>query len=132
MISLRPKVMLEPVGDVRLEGEEGKHTNSSEFTANVQDHNHRHDERDNMHKRRGALENDRVGQLDIPREAIRLNPERAGRRRVRTYHHTQRHRRLHTYRVEVSETHLEYPRLITLLLSLFEWIFRGATEQSPV
>lgn len=44
-----------------------------ELAADVQDHDDRHDEGDNVHGRRGALEDDGVGQLDIAGIAVGLD-----------------------------------------------------------
>lgn len=47
-----------------------KHTHSSEFGPDVQDHDHRHSKGNDVDEGRSALENDGVGQLDIPRIAV--------------------------------------------------------------
>jgi hypothetical protein len=83
--------------DIRKGG--GKHTNSSKFPPNMQDHNDRHDQGDNVHEGRRALEDNRVGQLDIPRIAIGL------RAPTDADGSAQRYSRALTYPVKGTETH---------------------------
>lgn len=45
-------------------------TDSSKFGPDMQDHNHRHGERNDVHKRGGALEYDCIGDLNVPRIAV--------------------------------------------------------------
>ena len=50
-----------------------------ELGAHVQDHDNGHDEGDNVHGGRGALEDDGVGELDVARVAVGLDAHAVGR-----------------------------------------------------
>jgi hypothetical protein len=41
----------------------------------MQNHNNSHYQRSNVHEARGALKNNRIGELDIPRITIRLDAD---------------------------------------------------------
>lgn len=55
-------------------------TNSSKLPPHMQQHDHRHDQRNNMHHARRALEDDGVGHLNVARIAIRLDADAQGHR----------------------------------------------------
>ena len=48
-------------------------TNSSKLAPHMDNHNDRHDQRENVHKIHGALEDDCVGQLNAAAIAVGLN-----------------------------------------------------------
>jgi hypothetical protein len=72
----------------------------------MDDHDHRHDQRENVHEVVGALEDDGVCQLNRPGVTLCLDAGSAVYLRRRAYEGAQRYRRLLTYRGEVAETHL--------------------------
>lgn len=66
--------------DTRIPGKERRHTNCGELPPYVQDHDDGHDEGDDVHNARRALEDDGVRELDVARVAVGLDAD-AGRHR---------------------------------------------------
>jgi hypothetical protein len=71
----------------------------------MQNHNDRHQQRNNMHEAGRTLEDNRVGELDIPRIAIGLDAMAPLNRRDLPHLGAERNRCLLANRVEVAETH---------------------------
>jgi hypothetical protein len=84
MISLRP-INIKKVSYVNMQVDTGRVrlTDSSKLGPNMQDHNHRHAKRNDMHERSSTLENDSIGDLNVPRIAIRYDARGPGDRRRR-------------------------------------------------
>lgn len=82
-----------------------RRTNSSELGPDMQDHDHSHAERQNMHEGRGALKDNGICDFNVPRIAIGYEARRPGDCRRRAYQRAQRHRRFLAYRVELTESH---------------------------
>jgi hypothetical protein len=80
-------------------------TNCCEFAPDVYDHDHKHDQCDNMREPGCTLENDCVCQLNRPRVALRLGEMGARNRRRRADQRTQRNWCAFAYRGEVAEAH---------------------------
>ena len=70
----------------------------------MNDHDHGHDEREDVHEVVGGLEDERVRQHQRARVALGLDATAAGDVLVADQG-TQRYRRLCAYRCEVAETH---------------------------
>jgi tellurite resistance protein len=73
----------------------------------MNNHNHRHDQRKDMHEINCALEYDRVRQLNAARVAVRLYAGVAADGRYGAHERAQRYGRLFAYCVEVAEAHCE-------------------------
>lgn len=71
----------------------------------MQDHDYSHTKRQDMHERRCTLENDSIGNLNIPCIAIGYEACRSGNCRRRAYQGAQRHRRLFAYTIELAKSH---------------------------
>ncbi len=71
----------------------------------VKNHNGRHDQGQNVHRIRGPLKDDGVGQLDATRIAIGLDAGRARNGRRRSHQGAEWNRRLSTYRLKVAKSH---------------------------
>lgn len=66
--------------------------NSGELATNMQNHDHRHDERNNVHSGRRPLKDDCVCELDVSRVARRLDAHAAACRRASADRGAQRER----------------------------------------
>ena len=66
------------------------HTNSRKFPPNMQNHDDGHDEGDNVHRAGSALEDNRIGQLDVARKAVGLDADATWSRCSRSYRRAQR------------------------------------------
>lgn len=66
----------------------GEHTNRGEFIPDVQDHNDIHDQGYDVHEGRSALEDNGVGQLNVPGIAVGLDAMGAHNGRHGAYNRT--------------------------------------------
>jgi hypothetical protein len=62
-----------------------RRTNGSELGPDMQDHNHSHTERQDMHEGCSTLKNDGICDFDVPRIAIGDEARRPGDCRRRAY-----------------------------------------------
>ena len=82
-----------------------KLTDGSELGPHVYDHDGSHDESQNVHKVGTTLEDDGVGQLNVPRITVGLDASGPSDARGRPNQGAERNGRLATYRLEVAEAH---------------------------
>lgn len=71
----------------------------------MQNHNHGHAKRNDMHKRGSTLEYDGIRNLNIPRIAVGYDTRSPGYRGCRPDEGAQRQRHLLAYRIELAEPH---------------------------
>jgi len=90
---------------------EGCHTNCSEFAPDMHDHDDGHNERCDVHKICGHLENDGVCQLDTTGVACRVYPCGTGDGRGRPHDRAHRKRRFPAYPAQVAENHIDSSRV---------------------